>query len=70
MARQVGSDGRAHRAHGAINFHRGPAACVLQQGLDVAQYESGIHGGSSVRQGLLVIPYLGPAGQKPLGLDL
>jgi hypothetical protein len=42
----------------------------LQQGLDVAQYESGIHGGSSVRQGLLVIPYLGPAGQKPLGLDL
>ena len=59
LARQMSSDGRAHGPCGAIDFDRGPGTCVFQEGLDVTQYESGIHGGSSVREGLLVIPYLG-----------
>jgi hypothetical protein len=36
LARQVGRDGWAHGACGAIDFHRGPGARVFQQGLDVA----------------------------------
>jgi len=63
---QMGSDSRAQGAHSAIDLDRGPGTCVFQKGLDVTQYESGIHGEVSPRQGLLVIPHLWPAGQQRL----
>ena len=52
-------------AYCAINLHRGPGTCVFQQGLDITQYESGIHGDGNARQGLLVIPYPWLVGQEP-----
>jgi len=51
MARQMGGNGRAQGARGAIDLQHGPGARVFQAGLDVTQYESGIHGDGSARQG-------------------